>query len=235
MHRYIEVLIWWRGERVQRTTESAQRNAADTQERSDSARLDSSMRARRERIRKHPNKTAETTSDSRAGRRLLPQCRKQTNQLRFTASFNDLTEPAAEKAAEAAARAGAAAADSCHTVASVLTACDSHRTWGRRWGPALEMSELTIITRLACIEHRGPLNDSKVSRAEEGRVAKKCCWKEVSPSTEQRMQPVQQISARCASRISLQNPKTAHGGADGMRGEARRPTTRDIWAPTSLS
>jgi hypothetical protein len=70
---------------------------------------------------------------------------------------------------------------------------------------------------------QGPLNDSKVSRAEEGRVQRqKCCWKEVSPSTEQRM-PVQQISARCASRISLAElEKTAHGGADGMRGEARR-------------
>jgi hypothetical protein len=40
-------------------------------------------------------------------------------------------------------------------------------------GPA-EVSEWShiISTELACIEHSGPLNDSKVSRAEEGRSGK---------------------------------------------------------------
>jgi hypothetical protein len=82
-----------------------------------------------------------------------------------------------------------------------------------------EVSEWSLTSSAqACIEHsRGPLNDSKVSRAEGEVQRQKCCWKEVSPSTEQRMQPVQQISARCASRILAESwKKTAHGGADGM-------------------
>jgi hypothetical protein len=96
-----------------------------------------------------------------------------------------------------------------------------------------EVSEWSLIisTGSHVSSTAGPLNDSKVSRAEEEAAAKKCCWKEVSPSTEQRMQPVQQISARCASRISpAESWKTAHGGLMGC-GERPGGLLRGTFGP----
>jgi hypothetical protein len=59
------------------------------------------------------------------------------------------------------------------------------------------------------------------SRAEEGRVQRQQSVAGGCVSTEQRMQPVQQISARCASRIT-QNPGERQL-TEGLMGCGERP------------